>query len=110
MLVVSISISLSFFISIKIVIIKTIGKHTPASKPTLKLSPEFCEIIPINLGPIDPPRSPANASRANNAVPPNGIVFEDKLIEPGHIIPIENPQNAQPISPNRGEFDSPANK
>lgn len=68
----------------------TIGKQTPAKMPVFKLLPAFCEIIPIKPGPNEPPKSPDNARRANRAVPPRGIVFDEMLMEPGHMIPTEN--------------------
>lgn len=42
---------------------------------------------------MEPPRSPAMASRANMAVPPMGIVPEVMLMVPGHMIPTEKPHS-----------------
>ena len=64
--------------------------------PLLILFPAFWVIRPTIPGPILPPKSPAMARRENIAVPPFGNVFEEILIVPGHIIPTENPQTAQP--------------
>ena len=40
--------------------------------------------------------------------PLTGSAFESRLMVPGHIIPTENPQNIQPISPGRGSWVRPA--
>ena len=86
----------------QIATISSIGKTIPASIPAFILSFAFCVKMPITLGPIDAPRSPPIASKANRAVPPMGIRAEEMLIEPGHMIPTENPQRIQPSSPKIG--------
>ena len=56
------------------------------------------------------PKSPANAKKANMAVPPLGHFCEEILIEPGHIIPTAKPQSAQPANPRTGVTAKDANK
>ena len=56
------------------------------------------------------PKSPANAKKANIAVPPLGQFCEDMLMVPGHIIPTANPQKAHPISPKTDNEDSDAKR
>ena len=56
------------------------------------------------------PRSPAMARRANMAVPPAGNFLEEILMVPGHMIPTENPQTIQPISPAAGFEDRDARR
>ena len=87
-----------------------IGKPIPANTPACKLLAAFSDILPIIAGPIAPPKSPASARSANIAVPPVGSICDDILIEPGHIIPTENPHNAHPINPTHGIFASPATR
>ena len=58
--------------------------------------------LPTMAGPMLPPRSPAIAKSANIAVPPVGNALEEMLIVPGHMIPTENPQIAQPNRLSRG--------
>ena len=48
------------------------------------------------------PKSPDKAKNANIAVPPLGHFCAEILIVPGHIIPTEAPQSAQPASPKAG--------
>ena len=54
------------------------------------------------------PKSPAKAKNANIAVPPLGHFCAEILMVPGHIIPTEAPQNAQPASPKTGMDDKDA--
>ena len=88
--------------------ISSTGNIPPNKRPVCRLSPAFCEIIPTRLGPIEPPKSPAIARRANKAVPPVGIFFEEMLSVPGHIMPIENPQSTQPASATTALCDNEA--
>ena len=83
-------------------IINTNGKMHPASIPFFKSLFAFWVILPTSAGPNAPPKSPAVARNANMAVPPPGSRLEQMLMEPGHIIPTENPHIMQPISPRRG--------
>ncbi len=75
-----------------------IGKITAARIPLLRLSPYTPETKPASVGPEEQPRSPASASRANRAVPPCRMEATAILKVPGHMIPTERPQSAQPIS------------
>ena len=77
----------------------TIGNKVAKSKLVFKLPPTASAIPPTIVGPTAAPRSPANAKKANIAVPPLGHFCEEILIVPGHIIPTDNPQRAQPIRP-----------
>ena len=86
----------------QIATISSIGNTIPASIPAFILSFAFCVKMPMMLGPIDAPKSPPIASKANKAVPPKGIRAEEMLIEPGHMIPTENPQRIHPSSPKIG--------
>ena len=94
----------------QIAMISSIGNTIPASIPAFILSFAFCVKMPMTLGPIDAPISPPIASKANRAVPPKGIRAEEMLIDPGHIIPTENPQRTQPSSPKIGWEESAVNK
>ena len=89
---------------------KIAGKTHPASIPAFMLSPAFCVITPMAAGPIDAPKSPAIARNANNPVPPKGILPDAILMEPGHMMPTENPQTIQPISPKTGLAEMAASK
>ena len=51
-------------------------------------------MLPTRAGPAAPPKSPDMASMAKRAVPPLGILGEQMLIVPGHIIPTENPDSS----------------
>ena len=74
----------------------------PASRPALRLLLKTCEIFPTIAGPAAPPKSPDMASIAKSAVPPFGILGEQILIVPGHMIATEKPQRIQPRSPSIG--------
>ena len=89
-------------------IISTSGNTQPANIPFCILSPALWEILPTTAGPSAPPISPAIARSANMAVPPEGILAEQMLIVPGHIIPTEKPHTMQPTSPSRGISDKDA--
>ena len=80
-------------------IISIKGNAQPESIPFCISSPAFWVIFPTIAGPSAPPRSPAMARSANIAVPPVGILPEQMLIDPGHMIPTENPHIMQPKSP-----------
>ena len=88
--------------------IRIIGKMLPASIPLWRLSPAIWVTFPTRLGPMEPPRSPAIASNANIAVPPLGNFFDEMLIDPGHMIPTEKPQNMHPKRLIMGLADSEA--
>ena len=79
--------------------IKIIGKNVVTSNPIFKLPPAKSENIPTIDGPIEPPKSPANAKNANIAVPPVGHFCAEILRVPGHIMPTESPHNAHAINP-----------
>ena len=64
--------------------------------PILRLFPTLLDTKPASVGPPEQPRSPASASNANIAVPPPLMDAEAMLNVPGHMIPTENPQTAQP--------------
>lgn len=55
------------------------------------------ETKPTTAGPAEHPRSPARARNANIAVPPLGQLAAARLKLPGHIMPTDSPQRAQPI-------------
>ncbi len=86
------------------------GNTVAASRPIFRLPPASSETFPTIAGLAIPPKSPAKAKNANIAVPPFGQFLVDMLIEPGHIIPTEKPQTAQPIRPKIGKDDNDANK
>ena len=90
--------------------ISTSGNMLPDSIPVCRLSPACWETAPTRLGPNAPPRSPAIARKANNAVPPRGRRGEMMLIVPGHMIATENPQKMQPIRPGTGLEDREASR
>ena len=80
-----------------------IGKMIADKMPTFKLSPKWLETIPTRVGPLEQPKSPANAISANIAVPPPRMEAEALLKDPGHKIPTDSPHNAQPINPKIGD-------
>lgn len=84
------------------------GNAQPDSIPFCISLPAFWVIFPTIAGPSAPPRSPAIARSANIAVPPVDILPEQMLIDPGHIIPTENPHIMQPRSPITGIPDREA--
>lgn len=86
------------------------GNTVAVSNPVLRSPPAISEMLPTITGLTVAPRSPANARNANIAVPPFGQLREDILIEPGHIIPTDKPQSAQPARPSIGKDDSDASK
>lgn len=73
-----------------------------AKIPVFRLPPAWEDTRPARVGPLEHPRSPASARRANIVVPPRGIETDAVLKSPGHIIPTENPQSAQPKRFNTG--------
>ena len=87
-----------------------IGKILAASRPRWRLSPALWDTKPTIAGPIEPPISPAIAKKANIAVPPSGILAEERLIVPGHIIPTEKPQKIHPSKPIKGWRENAATK
>lgn len=86
------------------------GKIVAASNPVFRLPPAVSERLPTIAGLTAAPKSPAKAKNANIAVPPLGHFCEDRLMEPGHIMPTDKPQSAQPASPSIGNADKDANK
>ena len=84
------------------------GNAQPDSIPFCISLPAFWVIFPTIAGPSAPPRSPAIARSANIAVPPVDILPEQMLIDPGHMIPTENPHIMQPRSPITGIPDREA--
>ena len=79
-------------------IISAMGKSIAAKNPARRLPSAAEETKPTTVGPQVQPRSPASASIANRAVPPLGMLAEERLNTPGHIIPTEKPQRPQPMS------------
>ena len=86
------------------------GNAVAANNPTLRFPPNILEIFPTIAGLIVAPQSPARAKNANIAVPPLGHFCDEILIVPGHIIPTESPQRAQPANPIIGVEDRDAIK
>ena len=82
--------------------INIMGNTHPTSMPDCKLSPAACVTTPTILGPIEPPKSPAMASRANIAVPPRGILRDEMLMVPGHMMPTEKFTGARANHQNNG--------
>ena len=87
-----------------------IGNIVVKSNPVFKFPPTASAIPPTITGLTVAPKSPASAKKANIAVPPFGHFCEERLIVPGHIIPTDNPQRAQPIRPRIGIGDRDASK
>ena len=90
--------------------IKMTGKMPPARRPAFRLLPKSWEMFPTSAGPAAPPKSPDMASIAKSAVPPLGILGEQTLIVPGHMIATEKPQRTQPKSPKSGRAESDASR
>ena len=67
-----------------------------AKMPFFRSSAARLDTAPTTVGPPEHPRSPASASSANKAVPPFRIDEDALLKVPGHMIPTESPQTAQP--------------
>ena len=86
------------------------GNMVATSNPVFRLPPAISEILPTIVGLAVAPRSPAKAKNANIAVPPFGHFCEDRLIEPGHIMPTAKPQSAQPVRPRIGKAAKDASK
>lgn len=84
---------------------KAMGKTAATRNPFFRSPPAAPDTNPTDIGPIVPPRSPASAKKANIAVPPLGQAREERLRVPGHMIPTENPHNAQPAIPATGYAD-----
>lgn len=78
------------------------GKTIAVNIPRRRLPENALETNPTRVGPPEHPKSPASASIANRTVPPLFMAADALLKVPGHIIPTENPQIAQPISPTIG--------
>ena len=87
-------------------IISTIGKIIAAKIPTLRSSLNRADTVPTTVGPIEQPTSPANARKANIAVPPRLSVAADKLKVPGQRIPTAKPHRPQPSKMIRGSGES----
>ena len=75
------------------------GNIVAANNPFFRFSLVASATFPTKTGPAVAPRSPANAKKANIAVPPAGHFREERLIVPGHIIPTARPQSAHPLNP-----------
>lgn len=86
------------------------GNAVATSNPIFKLPPAILEMLPTIAGPTVAPKSPAKARKANIAVPPLGHFWDEMLIVPGHIMPTEKPQRAQPASPIIGKAERDAVK
>ena len=84
------------------------GKAVATSSPVFRLPPTILEIPPTIAGLTVAPKSPAKAKNANIAVPPLGHFCDEILMVPGHIIPTETPQSAQPANPIMGIEDKEA--
>ena len=78
------------------------GKRIATPIPTRRLLENALETNPTSVGPPEQPKSPANARSANNTVPPLRKDADALLNVPGHIIPTEKPQIAQPASSTAG--------
>ena len=90
--------------------IMTMGNRVANSNPVFRLPPTASAIPPTMAGLTVAPKSPAKARNANIAVPPLGHFCEEILIVPGHIIPTDNPQSAQPTRAIIEMGDSAANR
>ena len=104
------------FYSYSIFSLLTINRHitkmtgnTDASKSPfcMLFSPEVVP-SPTSDGPTVPPTSPARASNAKSAVPPQGIRAEVRLIEPGHMMATAKPLTIQPAKAMSGTDDRAA--
>ena len=71
--------------------------------PIFRLSDAIPETYPTTVGPPEQPRSPASAKSANITVPPFLMEADALLNVPGHIIPTDSPQIAQPSSEITGD-------
>lgn len=89
---------------------RRIGKIAAASRPIFRLPPANSEKLPTIAGLTVLPKSPANAKKANIAVPPFGHAWEERLIVPGHIMPTLKPQRAHPARPRIGNGERAAIK
>lgn len=87
-----------------------IGKIVAVSSPILRLPPASSEKFPTIAGLTVAPKSPANAKKANIAVPPFGHFWEERLMVPGHMMPTLKPQRAHPASPRTGRGEREASK
>ncbi len=79
------------------------GKITAARIPFFKSSEAMLDTYPTSVGPPEQPRSPARANSANMAVPPFLMSADPLLKLPGHMIPTDRPQTAQPTRENTGD-------
>ena len=89
---------------------KMIGNAIAAKMPTFKFPPAAPDTNPTTVGPEEQPRSPASAKSANIAVPPRGRRLDALLNVPGHIMPTEKPQSAQPRMLKIGSDDKAVNR
>ena len=90
--------------------IMIVGNTVAKINPVFKLPPTKSAIPPAIAGLTVAPKSPANAKNANIAVPPFGHFCEEMLMVPGHIIPTDKPQSAQPTRPSIEMGDRAANR
>ena len=81
---------------------KASGNRIAAASPVCRTPLNCPETNPTREGPVEQPRSPARANRANIAVPPFGQASAARLNVPGRMMPTESPHSAQPISPRTG--------
>ena len=75
--------------------------------PSFRLSSILADEKPTSDGPSIQPKSPARARKANIAVPPPLRIDADILKVPGHIIPTDKPQSAQPKNPKNAFCEKP---
>lgn len=75
----------------------TTGKMIATKIPIRMLFPNMSDTKPTSVGPPEQPKSPASASMAKSTVPPRLSAAAALLKVPGHRMPTENPQIAQPI-------------
>ena len=89
---------------------RQIGKIIAAVSPIFRSPPAAPETAPTSVGPVEQPRSPASASSANIAVPPDGYFAAARLSVPGHMMPAARPHSAQPTSEIAGNGASEASR
>lgn len=85
-------------------------KSGGGKQPGFQIAAGHIGTPPTREGLTVAPKSPAKAKNANIAVPPLGHFCDEMLIVPGHIIPTETPQSAQPAKPIIGIADKDAVK
>ena len=80
------------------------GKITANASPdlTVGVCDTAAEVLATVSGPRKQPTSPPSARMANIAVPPAGYILDARLSVPGHIMPTDIPQSAQPAKDTAG--------